>query len=418
VIVQGKLDEDAPIQFTARLEKTPLGFLAKATPEIRYAEGEASLLASAAGTIRQPVLSGAARIDMPALRFSKATLPGIANFQSLLRFEKSQLTVERLGGEIGGGPFAVTGKMGFEKLTEPVLDLRVQSKNLLVARNNAMTVRANTDLLARGPLKTATVTGVVGITNSRFFREVEILPIGLPGRPARRVPKMNPQLILPPALHDWNFNIKIRTDDPFKVRSNLANGGANVDLVFKGTGAKPGVDGVVEVQNFVATLPFSKMNVDYGYVTFTSAMGLNPQLDIHGTSELREYNIDIYIQGTAQDPQTVMTSDPPLPQEDIVALLATGATVKEIGGSPDVLAGRAAVLLFEKVYRQIFKKNAPVTDEPVSSRFQVDLGGISSTTGKQEVSAQFKMTDQVYLIGEIGLEGSVGGKIKYVMRFR
>lgn len=418
LIEQRRFNEDAPLKLSAKLENTPLGFLAKASPEIRFAQGQMSLEANAQGTIRQPILSGAARIDMPALRFSKATLPGIANFQGLLRFEKTQLTVERLRGEIGGGPFGVNGKIDFVKLTEPALDLHVQSRNLLVQRNNSVTVRANSDLRLQGPLQAGDVSGVIGITHSRFFREVDILPIGLPGRPTPSVPKVSPQLELPPQFKDWRFNLKIRTDDPFKVSSNLANGGANVDLLFAGTGAKPMLTGVVAIQNFVATLPFSKMNVDYGYVTFTETSGLNPKLDIHGTSELRDYHIDIYIQGTAQDPQTVMTSDPSLPQEDIVALLATGATVKEISGNPDVLAGRAAVLLFDKLYAKIFKKKAPLGDEPISSRFQVDLGGVSSSTGKQEVNAQFKVTDQFYLIGEIGLEGTVGGKIKYVMRFR
>lgn len=418
LIEQRRFNEDAPLNLSAKLENTPLGFLAKASPEIRFAQGQMSLEANAQGTIRQPILSGSARIDMPALRFSKATLPGIANFQGLLRFEKTQLTVERLRGEIGGGPFGVNGKIDFVKLTEPALDLHVQSRNLLVQRNNSVTVRANSDLRLQGPLQAGDVSGVIGITHSRFFREVDILPIGLPGRPTPSVPKVSPQLELPPQFKDWRFNLKIRTDDPFKVSSNLANGGANVDLLFAGTGAKPVLTGVVAIQNFVATLPFSKMNVDYGYVTFAETSGLNPKLDIHGTSELRDYHIDIYIQGTAQDPQTVMTSDPSLPQEDIVALLATGATVKEISGNPDVLAGRAAVLLFDKLYAKIFKKKAPLGDEPISSRFQVDLGGVSSSTGKQEVNAQFKVTDQFYLIGEIGLEGTVGGKIKYVMRFR
>jgi autotransporter translocation and assembly factor TamB len=400
------------------MDRSPLGFLTKARPEIRYAEGEMSLEARAGGTIRNPVLSGAARIDLPALRFSDPALPGIANFQSQLTFEKNQITVGKLGGEIGGGPFGVTGKVSLAKLTEPVLDLHASSKNLLIQRNNALTVRANIDLLIQGPAKAANMSGVVGITNSRFFREVEILPIGLPGRPTRRVPKMNPQLVLPPALKDWHFNITIRTDDPFKVRSNLAQGGAQAELLFNGTGAKPSLTGGIEIQNFAATLPFSKMNVDYGYITFTQNSGLNPALNIHGTSELRDYLIDIYIQGTAQDPKTIMTSDPPLPQEDIVALLATGATVKEIGGSPDVLAGRAAILLFDKIYRKIFKKNAPTSDEPVPNRLQFDFGGVSTTTGKQELTTQFKLTDQIYLLGEVGIEGSVGGKIKYVLRFR
>ena len=38
----------------------------------------------------------------------------------------------------------------------------------------------------------------------------------------------------------------------------------------------------------------------------------------------------VYISGTPSDPVTVFTSDPPLPQEEIVALLGTGATTEEL----------------------------------------------------------------------------------------
>ncbi len=49
-----------------------------------------------------------------------------------------------------------------------------------------------------------------------------------------------------------------------------------------------------------------------------------PQLNIQATSTLQDYNINVFIYGPRKDPKTVMSSEPPLPQEDIVALLATG----------------------------------------------------------------------------------------------
>jgi autotransporter translocation and assembly factor TamB len=305
--------------------------------------------------------------------------------------------------------------------------LKATSNDLLVKRDKSVTVRANANLSIQGPVNSGVVSGVVGITHSRFFREVEILPIGLPGNLAKKRPTRplgirgaakQEQLVFPRQMQGWHFDVKIKTDDPFLIRSNLAGGSAVVGLTLNGTGAKPALRGQVEIRNLWATLPFSKLNVDYGFLYFgqRGQASLEPTLDIHGISELRDYRIDVYIFGTAQNPQTTFSSDPPLPQEDIVALLATGATVKEIGGSSDVLAGRAAVLLFDKIYRQIFKRNAPASQE--AGRLQFDIGGVNATTGKQEVKAQFKLTDQINIIGEVGIEGGVGGKIQYVVRFR
>ena len=52
--------------------------------------------------------------------------------------------------------------------------------------------------------------------------------------------------------------------------------------------------------------------------------------NIQATSTMQDYNIGVYIYGTADDPKTVFSSEPPLPQEDIIALLATGATASQL----------------------------------------------------------------------------------------
>src|SRR5207244_154037 len=137
----------------------------------------------------------------------------------------------------------------------------------------------------------------------------------------------------------------------------------------------------------------------YGYVYFRPDDPFVPTLDIQGTSNLRDYNINAYIYGTATDPQTVFSSEPPLPQEDILSLLATGTTTEELTGHGDVLAGRAAVLVVQKFYRKIFKKKEPAENESLLSRFQVEAGGVDPRTGKQEVSARFKVAEKFYLIG-------------------
>jgi len=59
-------------------------------------------------------------------------------------------------------------------------------------------------------------------------------------------------------------------------------------------------------------------------------------------------------------PEAVFTSEPPLPQEEIISLLATGATRAELTGNNNVLAGRAATLLVTQLYRKFFKKRTGI----------------------------------------------------------
>jgi hypothetical protein len=112
-----------------------------------------------------------------------------------------------------------------------------------------------------------------------------------------------------------------------------------------------------------------------------------------------------------------LTSEPPLPQQDIVSLLATGTTTSELGHS-DALAGRAAVLVFQQLYRKVFKKRDPAEEQGLMERFEFDLGAVDNRTGRQELSAQFKLGENYYLVGDVDVAGEFTGRLRYLLRFR
>src|SRR4029077_13871281 len=132
------------------------------------------------------------------------------------------------------------------KLTEPTFDVQLKATSVLVARNDNLTARADADLRITGPFASATVAGNVALTNSQFLKNIDLIPIGLPGRPAPRpkLPASRAEFSFPdPPLRDWKFDIAVKTKDPFKIRGNLAKGGALVDLQRGGTGLRPGLEG-------------------------------------------------------------------------------------------------------------------------------------------------------------------------------
>ena len=89
-----------------------------------------------------------------------------------------------------------------------------------------------------------------------------------------------------------------------------------------------------------------------------------------------------------------------------------------VAGSGDVIAGRAAVIAFQGLYRKIFKRKPAGENESFLSRFAIDVGAVDPRTGKQEVSTRFKLGENFYLIGDIDVQGDVRGQVKYLIRFR
>lgn len=419
-IVQARgFPDDTPISAKARLPRSSVNFVRQFVPELRQLDGDLGLDVDVNGTLGHPVLSGAGDMTVNAARFTNATLPALNSFNARITFRDNLVTLDRFGGDLAGGPFTMSGRVTFVKLTEPTLDLQMRAQSVLVARNDTLTARADADVKITGPFAAATVSGNVALTNTRFLKNIDLLPIGLPGRPAPQPPVERPEFFsLPsPPFRDWKFDVVIKTKDPVLIRGNLATGEATTDLKLTGTGLKPGLQGMVRMEGVEATLPFSQLDVSRGSLTFNPNDSTNPTIDLQGTSVIRDYTVRVYVYGTLLSPQAIFTSEPPLPQEEIISLIATGASRKELS-TGNVLAGRAAMLLVQQLYRKIVKKGEPTDSNTVFNRLDLNLGTVDPRTGQQQATVRFKITDQIVLTGDVGVHGDFRGKLKYLIRFR
>lgn len=419
MIEEKRFNEETPLTAKVQMPRSSVNFLRQFVPGIMQIDGDLALDVNINGTIAKPVLSGSGDITINMARFTNTTLPSLSGFHSRMTFAGDVLHFERVNGDLAGGPFSVTGEVRFPKLTEPNLNFELKAQSILVARNDTLTARADANIKVVGPLKTATVTGNVALTNSSLLKNVDLIPIGLPGRPAPQPPTDRPDFSVPqPPIRDWKFDIAVKTKDPFLIKGNLATGGAIVDLHVTGTGLHPQLQGVVRLQNVDATLPFSRLELSSGLLYFDPSDSFNPKIDLQGTSLIRDYTVHVYVYGTSLAPEAVFTSEPPLPQEEIISLLATGTTRQELIGNNSVLAGRAAMLLIQQMYRKIFKKGEATKSNSVFDRLQVDVGGVDPRTGQQTATARYKVNEQFMLIGDLQVGGDFRGMVKYLIRFK
>lgn len=429
-LLEGKaLDWKAlPLKASVDLPASSLAFLPRHVPAIARIDGTAAVAVRAGGTLGKPTLDGFTTLDVKLARMTAGSVPVITNFKSRLNFSGDRVSIGEFAGEAGGGRFTLSGSVGVANFAEPVFDLALQSKDVLVLRDDSVLIRAETDLALRGPLNAATATGTVFITQSRFNKEIEILPLQLPGKP-KPVPKVAAQptrISFPkPPLRDWKFDIAVQTrpDDPFLVRGNLAKGQARVDVKLAGTGLFPYLTGNATVEQFTAVLPLSTMTTRRGLVTFSQDAPFQPFLDLEAQSRIRQYTIVAYINGPADKPKLILESEPPLPQTEILSLLTTGSLTGEVGANNTALATRAAVLVVKSWYKKLFKKDFPLTaedtgGESIMDRFEVDVGAVDAKTGRSEITAQVRVTDRLFFIGDLEMGGGISGRVKYLFRFR
>jgi hypothetical protein len=432
LIAEKKLPSDLPVDASVKLPPSSLAVVPKVTTQVRRIGGSAAIDVKVGGTVEKPKLSGLAVITIKEARLTNESVPGIGQFDARLVFAEDTLRFEKFRGEAGGGTFDLGGAVKLARLDDPAFDLRLQAKEVLVKRDDSITVRSDADVKVGGTLNSGTVTGEIAITQSRFFKEIDILPIGLPGKPkpAPKSAPTEPVIVLPAPLDKWKIDLRIltRPDDPFLVRGNVANGSVSMDIRVGNKGSQPWLDGGVTIDRFTGNLPFSTLTVEGGHVYFTQNDPLLPILDIQAQSRIRDYTITAYIYGNAYQPQVQFSSEPPLPYADIVSLLATGSTTSDISANADVLATRAALLALQSVWRKIFKpkKGAPVAAAKGNGqgagsfldRFDLELGATDVATGAREATTKVRINDQLYLLGELDTRGRYTGSLKYLLRFR
>jgi hypothetical protein len=240
-----QLPDDTPITAKAHVPRTSVNFIRQFVPELEQLDGDLGLDVDVTGTFGHPVLSGAGDMTVNVARFTNATIPAVRGFTARVSFRDNAVTLDRFGGDIAGGPFTMGGRVTFPKLTEPTLDLQFRAQSMLIARNDTLTVRADANVKIAGPFAAATVSGNVALTDSRFLKNIDLIPIGLPGRPAPQPPSQRPDFFSLPAppLRDWKFDVAIKTKDPVLIRGNLATGEATTNLKLTARLARRCADG-------------------------------------------------------------------------------------------------------------------------------------------------------------------------------
>src|SRR5262249_15002988 len=154
----------------------------------------------------------------------------------------------------------------------------------------------------------------VAMTNSHILKNIDLIPIGLPGRPAPEPPSERPEISFPkPPLRDWKFDVAIKTKDPVLIRGNLATGDAGADKNLTGTGRRPDLEGPVLRKNVEAILPFSRLEVSQGFFYFHPGFAMTPRWGLQGPSVIRDSPVRVYVYGPVPAREAFFTREPPLP---------------------------------------------------------------------------------------------------------
>jgi autotransporter translocation and assembly factor TamB len=274
------------------------------------------------------------------------------------------------------------------------------------------------------------LAGTLGLTNSRFVKDVDLLPLRLPGRRSALPPtgsagaSARPEpprvAVSAPPFDNWNLDVRLTTRDPFLIQSNLAQARAEIDLRVTGTGTAPVPAGRVTVPEARLNLPFSRITMNPGSITFDRATGFDGRLNFTGTSNVGGTEVSVQIYDRMFNPRFILTSNPPLPEEDIMTLLATGSTRSNLVSGDGAAAATKAALLALRRFRDRNRSSAEggsSVAEFLEDRMTLELGQSHRKTGERNLGGTLRLWRQLFFQGTVDAEGDYRAGLKYRFEF-
>lgn len=363
------------------------------------------------GEIGDPKAVGGIELTGGVFSWKNSRFPKLEGLSGGIDLSRQEIRLRALRGDVAGGNITGEGWLKVEDGKLIDMDFRMRADHVPIVRNDLFLLRVNADLRLLGPWDGAILSGGVEAVDSIFYRDIELLPIGTPftAVSAAALPKLDAPSSLgasfPAPMGDWGLNLTVAALEPILIRGNLANGDVRGSVRIGGTLGKPAPQGKLMIRDFSAALPFSKFVVRSGTATFTPDAGFDPILEIRGTANPRPYRVTGYVYGRASNPQLVLTSSPPLPDHEIVTLLATGATTSGLE-DPQAASSRALQLLVEELRRGRFrlgKSLRPVLG--LLDRVDFSLAESDPYTSDSFSTATLSITDRWFLSAGMGATG-------------
>jgi len=187
-------------------------------------------------------------------------------------------------------------------------------------------------------------------------------------------------LELPEVDPGLDLDIKLEIPGSFRIIGSRMNVVLSGELSLVQRGSTPVLTGQLIPQSGQLLFMGRNFELQRGNVNFYGGDELNPALDLTLVTEVAGYRVEIRLTGTMKDPEIELTSEPQLPESDIMSLLVFGQPMNELSSSQSGhLQQRTAEVLM--VY------GAVKLQEQMSKQTGVDIITIQQSTRKPDESA-------------------------------
>lgn len=297
-----------------------LRLLSSLLSSLERTQGRLDFTAAFSGPASAPVLAGNAslsdgRFSVRGQDLAVRALSGRADFS------ESRVILQDVQGFLNDGRLRAHGDVRLDRFSIKTMELQTDLEDVSVQVQPEVPVTLTGSLLlATRNAELFQLSGALDVVKFRYTQ-----PIALEKLLASAREKPVPTDEKP---NEWlRLDVDLRAAGDVRVENNLARARLGGKLKLSGTNVKPVLVGVVEtLEGSQAFFRGNTFNVQRGQLQFN---GLWPTFDLSAQSQIREYLVSVKAFGRFEDPKVSLTSEPPLPDTDILSLVTLGVTSRE-----------------------------------------------------------------------------------------
>jgi translocation and assembly module TamB len=402
------------------------------------ASGLTTFQVEAHGPLKNPGLQG--RIDFQNGSLSLEDLPnGLSQLHGTLVFNQNRLEVRTLTAMSGGGLLTVGGFLGYQHGI--YADLSVSGKGIRIRYPPGISSLADASLHLEGAQTNLLLSGDVFITRFTASPDLDITALALQ---ANAVPAITPPDA--PSNH-IRLDVYIHSAPQLSFQNAFAKLAGDVDLHLRGTVATPSLLGQVTITEGNALIAGTQYELQRGQISFTNPVRIDPIIDLNATARVEDYDITLGLHGSPEKLAVTYRSDPPMPEADVVALLALGHTTSQerlytqqqvqslSNPTTDALLGGALNATMSSRVQKLFGASSVKVDpnylgafgnstsritveEQVGRNLTLTYATNVNTTGQQLLQADVAINRHVSLVIARDESGVFSMVIKATRRFR
>ncbi len=307
--------------------------------------GRATGVVELLGTADRPQLEGIAEVSQVSFR-----IPGgrevVSGVDGTVLFSKDEIGFEGMTFRFMRGTGSGGGRIGFAG-SVPDLMLAGRIANLEYSLFPGLDPRLTGSFRLEGPVDSLELSGDLEVRQALLRRKDDLATIiadwFLAGSP-------------PTEEGGLKLDLRIEADRTLEARTGFIRVVGSASVTVTGTSNHPEVTGTVEfLEGGDFTFQGVRYELDRAVVTFTDPTRLNPFLDIVARAWIDTYQVEVRLTGTVDRLVPVVTSDPPLPESELMTMLAFGRSGAGLAGT-NLGMGVASSLLARELNSELERR--------------------------------------------------------------